>query len=195
MSERFYHSDYISPWSFSNKMRRALWNVTYLALFRFSPRRAFRWRCLLLKLFGAKMHPSAVVYPSAKIWAPWHLEMKAHAVMGEHVNCYNVGNVTIEEDGNLAGYNVLCGGGHDIYHDSRDLFTRPIVIGAGSWLFFHSFVYPGVTIGRGAIVTAGSVVVKDVAAFHIVGGNPAKFIKIRRLEGHPESFDLENPAG
>ena len=41
---------------------------------------------------------------------------------------------------------------------------------------------PGVTIHEGAIVLAGSVVTKDVAAYTIVGGNPAKFIKNRPSE-------------
>ena len=41
----------------------------------------------------------------------------------------------------------------------------------------ESFVMPGVTIGEGAIVAAGAVVTKDVDAFCVVGGVPAKFIK------------------
>lgn len=43
-------------------------------------------------------------------------------------------------------------------------------------------IVPGVTIGEGAIVAAGSVVVKDVPDYAIVGGNPAKVIKYRNVE-------------
>jgi acetyltransferase-like isoleucine patch superfamily enzyme len=43
-------------------------------------------------------------------------------------------------------------------------------------------IIPGVTIGEGAIIAAGSVVVKDVPDFAIVGGNPAKIIKYRNIE-------------
>ena len=43
-------------------------------------------------------------------------------------------------------------------------------------------IVPGVTIGEGAIVAAGSVVVKDVPDYAIVGGNPAIVIKYRNVE-------------
>ena len=40
----------------------------------------------------------------------------------------------------------------------------------------------GVTIGEGAVVAAGAVVTKDVEPWSVVGGNPAMFIKVRRLD-------------
>lgn len=56
---------------------------------------------------------------------------------------------------------------------------RPIVVGNDVWLCAHSIILPGVHIGNGVIVGAGSVVVKDVPDYAIVGGNPAKIIKYR----------------
>ncbi len=53
----------------------------------------------------------------------------------------------------------------------------PIKIGDKSWIGFNSIILKGVTIGTGAVVAAGSVVTKDVPAWTLVGGNPAKFIK------------------
>lgn len=47
------------------------------------------------------------------------------------------------------------------------------------WIGHGAFIKPGVTIGTGAIIAAQSVVVKDVAPYSIVGGNPAKHIKFR----------------
>lgn len=46
----------------------------------------------------------------------------------------------------------------------------------------NAMIMPGVTIGEGAIVAAGSVVTKDVAPYTIVGGNPAKEVKKRFSE-------------
>jgi len=46
-----------------------------------------------------------------------------------------------------------------------------------AWIGFNSIILKGVTIGEGAIVAAGSVVTKDVPAWTIVGGNPAKIIR------------------
>jgi galactoside O-acetyltransferase len=53
----------------------------------------------------------------------------------------------------------------------------PIVIKDKAWIGFHSIIMKGVTIGEGAIVGAGSVVVKDVPDYAVVGGNPAQIIK------------------
>lgn len=54
---------------------------------------------------------------------------------------------------------------------------RPVVIEDDVWIGANALVLKGVTVGRGAIVAAGSVVTKDVAAMTLVGGNPARFIK------------------
>lgn len=59
------------------------------------------------------------------------------------------------------------------------------------WLGDSVTIVPGIRIGEGAIVAAGSVVVKDVPRGGIVGGNPAKLIKYRDLE----AFDRHKEAG
>ncbi len=53
-----------------------------------------------------------------------------------------------------------------------DLIVKPIVVEAEAWVGARSVVLPGVTIGRGAIVAAGSVVTRDVPPAAIVGGTP-----------------------
>lgn len=61
------------------------------------------------------------------------------------------------------------------------------VVGNDVWLGFESLVMPGVRIGDGAIVAARSVVVEDVPPYAIVGGNPAKVIRMRY---GPEEIDM-----
>lgn len=58
------------------------------------------------------------------------------------------------------------------------LARAPIVVEADAWLGAGVVVLPGVTIGRGAIVGANSVVTKDVAPLHVVAGIPAKTIRV-----------------
>lgn len=58
-----------------------------------------------------------------------------------------------------------------------DVTACPIRVGRDVWIGFESVVLPGVTIGDGAIVGARSVVTEDVAAFSVVAGNPARFVK------------------
>jgi acetyltransferase-like isoleucine patch superfamily enzyme len=54
-----------------------------------------------------------------------------------------------------------------------------VIIEDDCWVGANSIILPGVTIGQGSIIAAGSVVTKDVEAFSIVGGVPAKKIKDR----------------
>lgn len=53
----------------------------------------------------------------------------------------------------------------------------PLTIEDDVWIGFNSIILKGVTIGRGAVVAAGSLVIKDVPPFTLVGGNPAKVIR------------------
>lgn len=53
------------------------------------------------------------------------------------------------------------------------------VVGNDVWIGYNATIMPGVTIGDGAIIAANATVVKDVAPYSIVGGNPAKVIKKR----------------
>ncbi len=55
--------------------------------------------------------------------------------------------------------------------------TKPVIIGKNVWIGTHCIVLPGVKIGDGSVIGAGSVVTKDVPAHSIAVGNPAKAIK------------------
>ena len=66
-------------------------------------------------------------------------------------------------------------------HKPIEAIAKPITIGDDVWIGSHAVILPGVTIGNGAVIAAGSVVVKDVGPFQIVGGIPAKLIKEKLL--------------
>ena len=63
--------------------------------------------------------------------------------------------------------------------DNELPFKGDTVVGNDVWIGYESIIMPGVTIGDGAIVAAKSVVVKDVPAYSVIGGNPAQVIKRR----------------
>jgi acetyltransferase-like isoleucine patch superfamily enzyme len=60
----------------------------------------------------------------------------------------------------------------------RTLVSKgPVVIGKNVWVGDKVTILPGVTIGDGAVIAANSVVTKDVSAYSVVAGNPAKVVK------------------
>ena len=63
-----------------------------------------------------------------------------------------------------------------IQHSSE---TRPVAIGNNCWIGARVIILPGVTLGDGCVVGAGSVVTKSFERNSIIAGNPAKFIKFR----------------
>lgn len=177
----YYSGEFVSELSFSNKVARLVWGWVWLLLFRPSPRLAFVWRRLLLRSFGANIAPDARIYPDVKVYAPWNLEMHKGSVLGDGVNCYNVDKVIFEEESNVTHYTFICTAGHSLECSKRSLVTAPVTFETGSWVFGYALILPGVTVGRGSVVAAGSVVTRDVPADTVVGGNPAKYIKERKI--------------
>lgn len=66
--------------------------------------------------------------------------------------------------------------------DWSHVVTKPIKVCSHAWIGLNCLILKGVTIGRGAIVGAGSVVTKDVPAWTVVAGNPARVVKELPLE-------------
>jgi len=168
--------------SLGNKIARTLWQIVWLILYRPTPRLFHPWRCLLLRVFGAKLGRAVHPYPSARIWAPWNLEMGDHACLSENVDCYCVDKISIGGYSTVSQYSFLCTASHDYTNSSMPLVTAPIMIGANAWVTADVFVGPGVSIGEGAVVTARSSVFSDIPAWSVASGNPAIAIKKRRFE-------------
>lgn len=66
----------------------------------------------------------------------------------------------------------------------RKVFSKgPVIIGCNVWVGDKATILPGVKIGDGVIIAANSVVTKDVPAYTVVAGNPARIIKKIKLNG------------
>lgn len=176
-------SRYHNALSRKNQMVRMLWTIVWGVFARPLPRSVGSgWKRFLLRLFGARIDATAIVYSSAKVYYPANLTMRAYACLASDVDCYNVAPVTIGANSTVSQGAYLCTASHDITDPLNPLVTKPIVIEDQAWVAAGAFVGMGVTIGQGAVVGARAAVFKDVEPWTVVGGNPAKFIKRREIK-------------
>ena len=158
----------------ADKLRRALWHSVWITLYRPSPTPLFSWRRFLLRCFGAEISGRAHPYPSAKVWAPSNLTMRKDSCLASGVNCFNVAKVVIGERAIVSQGAYLCTATHDYNSRTFDLITGEITIEEDCWIASEAFVGPGVTLSRGCVALARAAVVRDIPAWTVVGGNPAK---------------------
>lgn len=176
-------SQYHNVLSRKHQLVRLLWTIVWYILARPLPRRVGSgWKRFLLRLFGAKIDKTAVVYSSAKIYYPPNLEMCQYACLASDVDCYNVDLVKIGANTTISQGAFLCTAGHDITNPLNSLITAPIVIEDQAWIGAKAYIGMGVTIKQGAVVGATASVYKSVEPWTVVGGNPAKFIKYRSIK-------------
>ena len=123
-------------------------------------------RPMLMRMMGCKVGKECFIGDYVRI-DPGHADMITLEV---HVSV-------------AAGCRLLCHqrdfSNYCVGDDYMDLgyIVKPIVLKKGCLIGMESFVMPGVTIGEGAIVGAGSLVTKDVPAWTVATGRPAKVIK------------------
>lgn len=170
-----------SPHSNSNKLGRVVWWFVYALLFRPSPRIAHSWRCFLLRMLGAHVGRGVKINPSCRIWAPWLLSLGDESAVSHEADCYNVAPIRIGAHATVSQRAFLCTASHDPTDPHMRLTSAPIQIEDQAWVCAEAFVSPGVTIGKGGVAAARSVVTRDVTPWTIVGGNPAQVIKQREL--------------
>ena len=135
-------------------------------------------RGLLSELFGHEVPQSLRVFP------PFYTDFGKNIAIGEDVfinaccHFQDHGGVTIG-DGCQIGHNVVFATlNHGLAPEERkSTYPAPIVLGRNVWVGSNATILQGVTIGDNAVVAAGAVVTKDVAANTVVGGVPAKFMK------------------
>jgi putative colanic acid biosynthesis acetyltransferase WcaF len=136
-------------------------------------------RIWLLELFGATIAAGVVLKPCVKIKFPWRLSIGENSWIGEGVWLDNLAQVDIGSDCCLSQGVYVCTGNHDWNSETFDLVTEPVSIRDGSWVGAFARIAPGLTLGENAVVAMGSVIVGDVPADTVFGGNPATLIKAR----------------
>ncbi len=132
-----------------------------------------------LRICGAKIASSSLVYHGLWMISPWKLTIGKSSIVGDHAILDARAGLTIGDNVNLSTNVAIWTGQHDYQSPDFAYEEAPVHIGDYAWLSFRSTILPGVTVGEGAVVAAGAVVTKDVTPFTIVAGIPAKVIGTR----------------
>jgi acetyltransferase-like isoleucine patch superfamily enzyme len=135
-------------------------------------------REIMGRLIGKKVDDTFRLFP------PFYTDFGKNITIGKNVfinsGCHfqDQGGITIG-DNSLIGHNVVLATiNHDLEpENNRKNHYAPIMLGKHVWIGSNATVLAGVTIGDWAVVAAGAVVTKDVPAYTVVGGVPAKVLK------------------
>lgn len=159
---------------------------TLMSLILWLPRYTFflflkKW---FLNLAGAKIGKGVIIYPGVWIMPGRNLIVENDVDISKDVLITTAGGVFIGER-TLIGYRTqILSANHSIpkigerFPISGDVYGR-VTIHNDVWIGANCVITPGVTIGEGAVIAAGSVVTKDIPPNAIVGGVPARLIRMR----------------
>ena len=160
-------------------LKELLWRILQQCFFHAEWFKGYAFKRGVLTALGARLQDDVVFKPKAKITFPWKLSVGANSWIGEEAWLLNLDQIEIGSNVCISQRAFLCTGSHDWSKESFDLITQPIVIEDGVWICADVFIGPGVTIGANTVVTAGSVVSKDLPAGMICSGNPCVAVKKR----------------
>lgn len=107
------------------------------------------------------------------------LSIGSNSVINSRCRFDNRGGITIGENVSISEDVIILTADHDM--NSSDFAGRKSAVHIHDyvWIGTRAMILPGVTIGKGAVVAAGSIVTKNVAAYTVVAGVPAKTINKR----------------
>jgi acetyltransferase-like isoleucine patch superfamily enzyme len=109
----------------------------------------------------------------SRIWSQASVSIGNHVMIAHSVDIHDTDSHPLNwQERRLDTQAILSG--H--YRSPTQTISKSIVIGDDAWIGLKATILKGVQIGRGAIVAAASVVTKDVAAWEIVAGNPARLV-------------------
>lgn len=163
----------------ANAFKWLLWIIVSGLLFRPSFIPFMKIKILILRRFGATIGSGMVIKPSVNIKFPWKLSVGNNTWIGENVWIDNLDKVSIGNNVCLSQGAMLLTGNHDYTKSSFDYRNAPIVIESGVWIGAKSVVCPGITCESHSLLTVGSIATKDLKAYKIYQGNPAKEIRDR----------------
>jgi putative colanic acid biosynthesis acetyltransferase WcaF len=168
-----------AKWTRRELFHRFLWELAQPIL-RLLPRQFWGLRRWSLRIFGARIGRDVHIHRTVRVAIPWNLTIDDEAAIGDGVQIYNLGRVSIGAQATISQGAHLCAGTHDHRRPDLPLVKCTIKIGRGAWICADAFVGPNVNVGEFAILGARAVVVRNVEPGVVVAGNPARVLGRRK---------------
>lgn len=134
---------------------------------------------LYRKFLGVRIGKDSSIGLHSVLIHPTGITVGDNCAIGQYVYLDGRGGLKIGNNVNISTRTTIFTGTHNQNSPMWEYQTKLTTIDDHSWIAGCSVLLPGVNIGKGAVVASGSVVVKDVMPFEVVGGNPAKKISQR----------------
>ncbi len=139
-------------------------------------------RKLILKyIFRMKISLKAVLYNGFKISKANKIEVGHYSVIGHNVTLDGRAGIDIGENVNISSEVMIWTEQHDYNDPNFKIVGGKVIIEDFVWISARAIILPGIKVGKGAVVAAGSVVTKNIPPYSIVAGIPAR--KIGKREG------------
>jgi maltose O-acetyltransferase len=132
------------------------------------------------KVMKFNIGPNCSILMHNKFDCTTNFIISENSVVNQGCRLDNRGGLSIGENVSISEQVIILTADHNVDSAEFEGRSKQVTIGDYVWIGTRVTILPGVTIGKGALVAAGSVVTKDVMPYAIVGGVPAKIIKMRR---------------
>lgn len=174
-----------------NKLKKVVGYILYVFLGSLMPHYQGGYRWIICKKYKQICAKLMMDYCGSNVDIGRKISFSSQVSLGDNSSigdyCHMSGKISIGNNVMISPNVAFLSSNHkfsriDIPMNRQGGIEKEIIIGDDVWIGYGVIILAGVKIGNGAIVAAGSVVTKNVSEFDIVGGNPARIIKNRKIE-------------
>jgi acetyltransferase-like isoleucine patch superfamily enzyme len=138
---------------------------------------SYNLRNIFFKFFlNNQIGRNSSIHKGLEVYSVGGISIGDQTTINKFVDLDGRGGLFIGNNVSISAYAKILTASHDANAEGFDYITKETKIEDYVWIGTGALILPGINLGEGCVVAAGAVVTKSVAAYTIVGGNPAKKI-------------------